>query len=306
VVDHNGNGGEEILAKHGNPPASVDDASLTAEIDSHTTLALAGVQPTASQRRLLKAYAAYAKVMSERREANAAEMDRMRLAETDRTRTALLAAVSHDLRSPLAAVRAAVDSLRAADVTWSPEDESALLETIDDATTRLTVLVGNLLDMSRIHTGSVAVSLTDVGLATAVRNALDTLDDHERIEVAIDPDLAVQADPGLLDRVVANICENALKYTPPDAAIRVDAARTADRVTLRIVDRGPGVRDHDADRLFAPFQRLGDVPQQDGVGLGLAVARGFTEAMNGTIATEETPGGGLTFVLDFAATGDPR
>ena len=103
----------------------------------------------------------------------------------------------------------------------------------------------------------------------------------------------------MLDRVVANICENALKYTPASAHVRIDATTATDRVVLRIADTGPGVKDHDQERLFAPFQRLGDVPQQDGVGLGLAVAHGLTEAMGGTIATEETPGGGLTFVLEL-------
>ena len=238
--------------------------------------------------------------MAERRQATVAEVERMRLAEVDRTRTALLAAVSHDLRSPLAAVKAAVDSLRSPDMTWSPEDEDELLETIQEATERLTALVTNLLDMSRIHTGSVAVAMTEVPLALAVRTSLAHLPDAERIEVDLDEDAVVTADPGLLDRVLANICENALKYTPAEALIRIDAAPAAgDRVTVRIADTGPGVDDEEHDRIFAPFQRLGDVPAQDGVGLGLAVARGLTEAMGGTVTTEPTPGGGLTFVLEL-------
>jgi two-component system sensor histidine kinase KdpD len=297
-------GTQEAVAGVGEVPPSVESATLTANIDDHTVLALAAPRPVASQRRLLKAYAAYAKVMDERRSATAGEIERLHLAEADRTRTALLAAVSHDLRSPLAAIRAAVDSLRSNDVTWSPEDEAELLATIDDATTRLTALVDNLLDMSRIHTGAVSVSLTDVSLAGAVRNAIAPLEGGGRIEVSIGQDVMITADPGLLDRVLANICENALKYTPVDAAIRIDAARTNAHVSLRIADNGPGVRDKDSDRLFAPFQRLGDVPMQDGVGLGLAVARGFMEAMGGTIVTEETPGGGLTFVLEFGAHAD--
>ena len=132
-----------------------------------------------------------------------------------------------------------------------------------------------------------------------MRGSIAPLAGGDRIDVAVDPDLVVLADAGLLDRVVANICENALKYTPETARIRIDATDATERVVLRIADTGPGVQDHDQDRLFAPFQRLGDVPQQDGVGLGLAVAHGLTEAMGGTIATEETPGGGLTFVLEL-------
>ncbi|WP_432476114.1 DUF4118 domain-containing protein [Nocardioides sp. GXQ0305] len=294
-------GTEEVVESHGTPPPSATPCSV--EVDDDTVLLLAAAHPTPSQRRLLKAYAAYAKVITERRSAIVADMERHRLADADRTRTALLAAVSHDLRSPLAAVRAAVDSLRSDEVEWSAEDRAELLETIDEGTTRLTGLVENLLDMSRIHTGSVTASATEVGLADAVHNALHLIEGADRVQVDVLPDLAIVADPGLLDRVVANICENALKYTPREAAIRIDAARQDGRVTLRIADSGPGVRDHDQERLFAPFQRLGDVPQQDGVGLGLAVARGFTEAMGGTIATEDTPGGGLTFVLDFPAAG---
>jgi two-component system sensor histidine kinase KdpD len=143
--------------------------------------------------------------------------------------------------------------------------------------------------MSRIQTRAVTASIDEVGLAGAVHNALYPIDGAERIQVNIDPDIVVLADAALLDRVLANICENALKYTPGDAAIRVDAASSNGHVTVRIADSGPGVGDRDDDRLFAPFQRLGDVPRKDGVGLGLAVAKGFTAAMGGTIATEQTP-----------------
>lgn len=290
---------EVVVASCGTPPASVEEADMSAAIDEHSTLVLGGATLPATQRGLLNAYAAYAKVMEERRVATVAELERLRLTELDRTRTALLAAVSHDLRNPLAAMKVSVDSLRSTDVTWSPEDEDELLATIEESTDRLTALVTNLLDMSRISTGSVRVVLRDVGLADAVRTSITPLPGGERIEVDVDPELLVLADAGLLDRVLANICENALKYTPVDARVRIDAAADGDGVVVRIADSGPGVADQDRDRLFAPFQRFGDVPQQDGVGLGLAVAHGLTEAMSGTIATEETPGGGLTFVLEL-------
>ncbi|UUW90224.1 sensor histidine kinase [Pimelobacter simplex] len=294
-------GGEEVVGSCGTPPASVEAADMSADIDEQTVLVLAGSRLPASERGLLNAYAAYAGVMAERRRATRAEVERLRLAEADRTRTALLAAVSHDLRSPLAAVKAAVSSLRSTDVQWSAQDEADLLETIEEATDRLTALVTNLLDMSRIHTGSVRVALTETGLTRAVDQAVAPLAGSERIEVAVDPETEVLADPGLLDRVLANICENALKYTPASARIRIDAVTDGDQVTLRIADTGPGVAVAEHARLFVPFQRLGDVPDQEGVGLGLAVAAGLTEAMGGTIATEETPGGGLTFVLELPA-----
>ncbi len=309
IIHRPANGSAETqsaLVSAGKPPVSIDAADVTADIDSITVLALAGTKLSASQRGLINAYAAYAKVIAERRRAMTADVERLRLAEMNRTRTALLAAVSHDLRSPLAAVKAAVASLRNTDVTWSAEDREELLETIEEATDRLIGLVTNLLDMSRIHTGSVATTLAEVSLARAIRNAIEPLDAGERIQVNINDDTLVWADPGLLDRVVANICENALKYTPSNAAIWIDATATSEptpQVNVRIADSGPGIRTPDRERIFAPFQRLGDIPQQDGVGLGLAVARGLTEAMGGTISTEDTPGGGLTFVLDLPGVG---
>lgn len=304
IVRRSGEGREEIVAGSG-VPLAVGEAAGTAVIDDDTTLAIAAPRVTTSQQRLLKAYAAYAKVMIERTVADAADRERLRLSDADRTRTALLAAVSHDLRSPLAGIRAAVDSLRSEEISWSAEDETELLDTVDEATTRLTALVDNLLDMSRIHTGAITAAVTEVGLAEATHQALHSIEGADRIDVDVAADVIVWADPGLLDRVLANICDNALKYTPSDAAIRIDAACGDGRVTVRIADSGPGVLDRDHERLFAPFQRLGDVPHQDGVGLGLAVAKGFTEAMGGAITTEETPGGGLTFVLDLPAADSP-
>jgi two-component system sensor histidine kinase KdpD len=299
IVRRDDDGKGETLARHGDPSAALDEADASVAIDGSTMLVLKGPRDVTSRRRLLKAYAAYARVIGDRGRGRQAEAERLRLADVDRTRTALLAAVSHDLRSPLAAVKAAVASLRNADMSWSPEDESALLETIEEATDRLTALVGNLLDMSRIHTGAVTAAATDMNLARAVRSAVEAMPGGERVDVRVADDIRVVADPGLLDRVVANIVENALKYVPVTADIRVDAAVAGDRVTLRIADTGRGIPDSELDRIFAPFQRLGDVPQRDGVGLGLAVARGFVEAMGGSVLVEATPGGGLTFVIDI-------
>lgn len=298
--------GQVVLARAGDAPATLPDAGMVADVDENTVLALTGEDIPVFGRGLLDAYAAYARVIDERRRANEAEVERLRLTEADRTRTALLAAVSHDLRSPLAVVRAAVDGLRSTDIRWSPEDEAELLETIAEATDRLTSLVTNLLDMSRINTGSVSTALTEIDLRTAVRDSVRPLGEAERIEVDIPAELVVVADPVLLDRVVFNICENALKYTPETAVIQARAVPSAGRGVLRIADTGPGVPDQDHERLFAPFQRLGDVPKQDGVGLGLAVARGLTEAMGGSIVSEQTPGGGLTFVVDLPLAEDER
>jgi two-component system sensor histidine kinase KdpD len=305
VVHRDEAGVETVVASCGTPPPSVEAAAVSAAIDERSTLVLSGPTLPASRRSLLNAYAAYAKVMEERRRATLAEVDRLRLAEVDRTRTALLAAVSHDLRNPLAALKVSVDSLRSTDVSWSAEVVAELLLTIEESTDRLTALVVNLLDMSRISTGSISVARSEVDLAAAIRGSIAPLTGGERIEVDVDPEVVVLADAGLLDRVLANICENALKYTPGSARVRIDATVAADHVVVRIADSGPGVPEDERERLFAPFQRFGDVPQQDGVGLGLAVAHGLTEAMGGTIASEETPGGGLTFVLELPRPADP-
>ena len=297
--------GKAVVAGAGRPPTSVESAEVTVPTGETTTLALAGRSLDAADRRLLKAYAAHAAVLAERTRASLADAERSQLAEINRLRTALLAAVSHDLRSPLAAVKAAAGSLRNTDIEWSPEDEAELLATIEDAADRLYALVTNLLDMSRIQAGAVAVKLTDVDLASAVGLALDPLLGSQRIAVNLDDTLVARADPGLLDRVLANLCENAIKHTDPEAPITVDGTVVADRVVLRVADGGKGVPPENHDRIFAPFQRLGDVPQGDGVGLGLAVAQGLTEAMGGRLTAEDTPGGGLTVVLELAAAEEP-
>ncbi|WP_232677087.1 ATP-binding protein [Nocardioides sp. R-C-SC26] len=289
------------VAAHDEAPPTPELATASVTIDDETVLAVRGGTRTAAARGLLNAYAAYARVMSDRQRARDAEAERVRLADTDRTRTALLAAVSHDLRSPLAGVKAAVSSLRSTAVVFSSEDQSLLLETIEESTDRLTALVTNLLDMSRITTGAVNVRRKTVALDEIVALALAPIDGAGRIHVDLAPDLLALADPGLLERVVANLAENAVRHTPLDAPIRIDGAVQRGRVVLRVVDSGPGVDETAHDRLFAPFQRLGDVPQGDGVGLGLAVARGLTEAMGGTIVAEATAGGGMTFAVDLEA-----
>jgi two-component system sensor histidine kinase KdpD len=294
-------GSQQQIAASGQPPSSPDASDVTVSIDASTTLALCGRKLDASDRRLLTAYAAHAAVLAERTRAQRAEAERARLAVGNKTRTALLAAVSHDLRSPLAAVKAAAGSLRNTEILWSPDDEAELLQTIEESADRLNALVANLLDMSRIHTGAVTPTLVEVDLDDAVEQALDTVPDRGRVTVAFEESLVALADPGLLERVIANICENAVKYSPAPASITVDGSRTARGVAVRIADSGPGIAAASHDRLFAPFQRLGDVPAGDGVGLGLAVAQGFTEAMGGSLTAEDTPGGGLTVVLELTA-----
>jgi two-component system sensor histidine kinase KdpD len=262
-------------------------------------LALSGRVLPAEDRRVLAAFAAQAAVVLDRRRLRE-EADQARaLAEGNRIRTALLAAVSHDLRTPLAGIKAAVSSLRSEDVAWSDEDQAELLAGIEDGADRLDNLVGNLLDMSRLQTGTVTPIIREVDLDEVVPMALGGVPE-DSVELDIPETLPMVAvDPGLLERAVANLVENAVKYSPDTTPVLVKASAIADRVEIRVVDRGPGVPDEAKNRIFEPFQRYGDAPRGAGVGLGLAVARGFTEALGGTLSAEDTPGGGLTMVLSL-------
>jgi len=224
------------------------------------------------------------------------------LAEANELRTALLAAVSHDLRTPLASIKASVTSLLQHDVDFTPAATEELLETIDEGTDRLNHLVGNLLDMSRLQTGALQLVMRDVALDEVVPLAVAGLVDAGRVELELDETLPrVRADAALLERVVANVVENALAWSPPDARVRVEGLAAHDRVDVLVVDRGPGIPLVLRDDVFRPFQRLGDRSNGSGVGLGLAVARGFVEAMGGRIAVEDTPGGGVTMVISLEA-----
>ncbi|KWX08060.1 histidine kinase, partial [Carbonactinospora thermoautotrophica] len=283
------------------PPTRPEDADVDVPISDDFALVLAGRVPSAGDRRVLEAFAAQAAVVLERQRLAAQAAEAHRLAEADRTRTALLAAVSHDLRTPLASIKAAVSSLRADDVRWDPEDEAELLAAIEESADRLDALVGNLLDMSRLQTGTVTPVMRPVGLDEVVPAALAGVP-AARVRLDVPESLPlVWADPGLLERVVANVVENAVQHSPPDQPVLIQAGAIQDRVELRVVDRGPGVPDEAKDRIFEPFQRLGDAPKGTGVGLGLAVARGFAEALGGSLTAEDTPGGGLTMVLALRA-----
>ncbi|MGW0710465.1 DUF4118 domain-containing protein [Streptomyces sp. NPDC002643] len=286
------------------PRAVVDrpeDADVDMPVGDHMALALSGRVLPAEDRRVLAAFAAQAAVVLDRQRLQQEADQAKELAEGNRIRTALLAAVSHDLRTPLAGIKAAVSSLRSDDVAWSREDEAELLEGIESGADRLDHLVGNLLDMSRLQTGTVTTLIREIDLDEVVPMALGGVPEGS-VELEIPESLPMVAvDPGLLERSVANVVENAVKYSPPGTSVLVAASALGGRVELRVVDRGPGVPDEAKDRIFAPFQRYGDAPRGAGVGLGLAVARGFAEAMGGTLDAEDTPGGGLTMVLTVRA-----
>ncbi|WP_327748290.1 ATP-binding protein [Streptomyces europaeiscabiei] len=264
-------------------------------------LVLRGRTLSSSERRVLAAFAAHvgAAVERARLAEAAAEVEPVKAA--DRMRTALLRAVGHDLRTPLAAGWAAVTSLRSRDVEFSAEDRDELLATADESMAKLHRLLENLLDLSRLQAGALTLDLRPTTLEEVIPAALDSLPPGAAGIVVGDLEEipAVLADPPLLERVIANLAANAARHTPSGRTVLVTAGALAGRVELRVVDRGPGLPPADRDRLFEPFQRLGDTDNTTGLGLGLALSRGLTEAMDGTLVPEDTPGGGLTMVVSL-------
>ena len=279
-------------------------AASRIDIRSDLTLMVTGQDPSATPA-LLAGYAAQAAAALDRERLRTQAAQAEALAEGNRMRTALLAAVSHDLRTPLASIKASVSSLRQTDVEWSEADEADLLATIEQNADRLDALIGNLLDMSRLHTGSLQPFLRPTAIDEVAPVAAGGLDDSLRLEMAV-PDgfPLVLADPGLLERVLANLFSNALRYSPAGRPPELHAVLDGGTVRLEVADHGPGVPDELKERIFEPFERVGD--RHPGVGLGLAVARGFAEAMGGRIGAFDTPGGGLTVRVTLPAAGEDR
>ncbi len=300
--------GWTVAACSGEPPiTSPDDADVDVPVTETMTLALRGPSLPAADRRVLGAFAVYAAVALEQQRL-AAEAEAARpIAAADRMRTALLTAVSHDLRTPLASAKAAVTSLRSQDIRWTDEDRDELLATADESLDVLARLVNNLLDMSRLQAGALSVFPRPAGLEELVARALDDLGPPGRDVIVNIPDSLpeVQVDPAILERVIVNLASNAIRYSPAGQPPLLTASALADRVELRVADRGPGIPEPERDSMFVPFQRLGDTDNTTGVGLGLALSRGLTEAMGGTLEPEETPGGGLTMVVSLPAAAAP-
>ncbi|YCK42663.1 ATP-binding protein [Actinomadura sp. ATCC 39365] len=293
-----------IVATSGGAPATCPGRSDTdVVIDEELVLAARGEPLEAADRTVLEAFAAETAVAL-RQERLQQEAERARpLAEADRMRTALLAAVSHDLRTPLASAKAAVESLGSTEVAWSERDRSELLATAEESLDKLDRLVANLLDMSRLQAGVLGVSAQPLALEEIVPRAIDDLGPlRDRVEGDVSVELPdVLADPALLERVLVNLMSNAVRFSPPGRTVLITASGHGDHVEIRVMDRGPGIPPEAHDRVFQPFQRLGDRDNHSGVGLGLALSRGLAEAMGGTLVPDETPGGGLTMILTLPA-----
>ncbi|WP_225446789.1 ATP-binding protein [Streptacidiphilus sp. PB12-B1b] len=299
------NAADAADAVPGGAANAADTAAVEAiPVSSDTVMVLRGRSLPAADRRVLSAFAAHVAVALERARLAEAAAEVEPVKAADRLRSALLAAVSHDLRTPLAVALASVSSLRSEDVQFSAEDQRELLATAEQALGKLTRLVENLLDMSRLQAGALTLDLQPTALDEVYSTALDSLSGAggEPVSaIGLDAAPPVLADPPLLERVLANLIANGVRHTPVGTPVLLTASAHGERVELRVVDRGQGLPPEDRDRIFQPFQRLGDTDNDSGVGLGLALSRGLAEAMGGTLTPEDTPGGGLTMVLSLPA-----
>jgi len=288
------------LAAAGNhPPAHPDAADVTEPVDDDVLLVATGGVLTADDHRVLGSFVQQLRLAIEQQRLSETAARAEVLDRADELRTAMLRAVSHDLRTPLAGIKASVSSLRQHDVEWPPEVRDEFLEAIEDDTDRLTAIVTNLLDLSRLQAGVLRPSLRPVALEEVIPAALHSLGagaEAVRVELPDQPDDLV-ADPALLERVVANLVGNALTWSPAEGSVRLAVHRRGDSIQVHVVDHGPGIRPAQRAQVLQPFHRLGDGAHQPGLGLGLAIADGLTAAMGGHLELRDTPGGGLTAVI---------
>ncbi|QXT64371.1 DUF4118 domain-containing protein [Tessaracoccus palaemonis] len=272
---------------------------LCIDLSGEGTLELSGNDLPASERRLLTVVASQIGAALEHRRLTATAEEIAPIAASDRVRGALLSALSHDLRRPLAAASAAVGGLRTAGPGLSGDDRQELLETADESLAALATLVNDLLDVSRLQAGVLSIHTLPTDPAESIAPALDELGlGPTEVRLSLDhEDSCASADPVLLQRVIVNLLTNALRYSPPEVPVTVTTSTFGYRMEIRVIDHGSGVSPDDQDGIFQPFQRLGDTDNSSGLGLGLALSRGFVEAMGGELTPEETPGGGLTMVV---------
>jgi two-component system, OmpR family, sensor histidine kinase KdpD len=300
VLRPDGDGGFEVVAAAGTgAPRDLRDATFHDDIGHGLVLAATGRALTTDDHRVLRVFLArLARAVDEQqlvRDAARAEV----LAQADELKSSMLRAVSHDLRRPLAGIKAAVSSLRDDDVPWTDIERAQLLAAIEDDTDRLTSIVTNLLELGRIQAGAVHARIEPIACDDVVAIALDSIGpDADAVEVDLPDDLPpIAADGALLERVVANLVTNALAWSPPDRPVRITAHRTDDRVHLDVIDHGPGIHPRDRARVLRPFHRQGDDDAKPGLGLGLAIASGLSEAMDARLELRDTPRGGLTAVV---------
>jgi two-component system sensor histidine kinase KdpD len=297
--------GDETVAISLDPEsARADDRQTTMPVGDNAAIELFGHPLEPTDRRILGAFVSQLEAALMQRQLATEAADAKPLAQADKLRSALLAAVSHDLRRPLASATAAVSSLRSSDIKLSRADRAELLLTADESLIALGTLVTDLLDVTRLQAGVIGVVLSPVALDDVVGGALDELrlpPGGVTLELTAVP--LVDADGALLQRAVVNLLSNAIRFSPAGAPPAISTSQFGDAVQLRVIDSGPGIPPDKREDVFVPFQRLGDLDNSVGVGLGLSLSKGFVEAMGGTLEAEDTPGGGLTMVIELPAAG---
>ena len=292
-------GPEGELAHYGAAPTG--EPALAVDTRHGFRVLAYGEPPFAEDRRLLQALATAAAQAWEAERVNREAARARELAETDRVRSAILAAVSHDLRTPLAGIKVAASTLRQRDIDWTPDEQAELLATIEDSTDRLSAVVSNLLAMTRLETDALLVRKQAVVVDEVVGRALLSLGGHaSAVDVEVPEDLStVHADPDLLERVIANLVDNANRFDP--RGVQVRAVQVGSSVKLSVIDHGPGVPPSRWKEVFTPFRQLDEQDGHGGAGLGLAIARGFCEAFGADLTPGQTPGGGLTMTVELEA-----
>ena len=278
-------------------PTTTHAADFTSDIAPGVSLAISGPALTATDHRLLSAFVGQLSKALEQRELRHIAMEADALAKADELRTAILRAVSHDLRSPLASIKASVSSLRQTDIDWPQDVREDFLAAIESDTDRLTGIITNLLDLSRIEAGVLRPVLRDVSLEEILPTAAQGLN-AQRITLDIPDNLPeIESDPALLERALANLMGNALTWSPADKPINVHAHERDNYVQIHIIDYGIGIPQNQRKTVLQPFHRLNDNTSSGGLGLGLAIADGLIASMNGRLELRDTPGGGLTAVV---------
>jgi two-component system sensor histidine kinase KdpD len=307
VLQRTTDGWSVVTSSGGEAPHSpAEGTAIALDAQGHTQLVLKGATIGENDQHVLRAFADQMALGLEAHRLRTASASMAALTEANVLRTALLQSVSHDLRTPLASIKASVTGLMADDTVFTPADRASLLEAIDTSADRLDRVVGNLLDMSRLQAGATRPTLAPTALEEVVAAALAAIAAaHERIRLDVSDSLPlVLTDAALMERAIANVVSNALAWSPVDVPVRIDAALVQHSVALRVVDRGPGIPAAMRPKVFEPFQRMGDRSNDAGVGLGLAIAKGFMEATGGAIEVDDTPGGGTTFTFTIPVVED--
>jgi two-component system sensor histidine kinase KdpD len=285
-------------------------------VASGRTLGVAGIRPEDPRRfqdpvrrQLLETFAGQVAASLERvRLAGASQRAKLET-EAERLRTALLSSLSHDLRTPLAGIEGAATSLLHDGGTHDPDARRELAQTIVEESRRMTRLVANLLDMVRLESGALQVQREWQPLEEVVGVALIRLDERlagRTVTTTLPPDLPLLPIDGLLvEQVLINLIENALKYTPPGTPIDISARLGERQVIVEVADRGPGLPSGEEGRIFDKFYRARDEGRAGGAGLGLTICRGIVTAHGGRIWAEARPGGGTVFRFALPLTGPP-